>query len=670
MDRYISIRMVNIDHYLDDPGPMDRAFCPFSNTVLKKVPVIRIFGSTPSGQKACLHIHQSYPYFYVPFKLPSHNVEPEQIQREIFQFGNALNHAVSLAQGANQSGVNGDQNIAAITLVKGIPFYGYHSEPETYLKIHLLNPADKQRMADLLLKGVINNQIYQPYEAHIPYVLQFMMDYNLYGMNWVHLHPIIDSPTTVAQQQQKANSDNINNDNNDNEEKEKENVQLSLRFREPLFDEPKTILLSQTTINSNERSTSIYLNENEYFTSVTIPDELKWNKVGRTSYCELELDTTVMTIGNRLDLQQRNIHWNREVDVGDSKEKLINSLAGIWKDEANRRMARNESPTIPNTQQQDDILRDSNPKEWSSEETWRQLIDRYTSTINNKENLATSPSDAEEDNGLIYSSNIPTTFESVESLYPSQYYDIHRRQKVSHSSTMPPKVISNLSDWLQSQSSGSQQEQEQQQQVEHNLRVNESPYDIQAATPSRCRAWRDEGQAANNDNVNADKIHSLVRQQSSFQDDDITDEDILALARQLSEQEQEEQKEKEEQEQLEQQEGGEYHDDDFMWPSDSPFRKTPERKRLPQVQISYDDTENPDLFRPRKLDFHAEVAKIDARQKEAAQSSPFPRIDKENNISTTHTTIMNINENDNDRELQVSEIPPTPPRYLYIHKGY
>ena len=58
MERYISIRMVNIDHYLEDPGPMDRAFCPFSSTVLNKVPVIRIFGSTPSGQKACLHIHQ------------------------------------------------------------------------------------------------------------------------------------------------------------------------------------------------------------------------------------------------------------------------------------------------------------------------------------------------------------------------------------------------------------------------------------------------------------------------------------------------------------------------------------------------------------------------------------------------------------------------------------
>lgn len=54
----ISIRIVNIDHYLTEPGPFDRRFTPYSETPLEKVPVIRIFGSTPSGQKTCLHIHQ------------------------------------------------------------------------------------------------------------------------------------------------------------------------------------------------------------------------------------------------------------------------------------------------------------------------------------------------------------------------------------------------------------------------------------------------------------------------------------------------------------------------------------------------------------------------------------------------------------------------------------
>lgn len=30
-------------------------------------------------------------------------------------------------------------------------------------------------------------KILQPYEAHIPFILQFLIDFNLQGMNFVHL---------------------------------------------------------------------------------------------------------------------------------------------------------------------------------------------------------------------------------------------------------------------------------------------------------------------------------------------------------------------------------------------------------------------------------------------------------------------------------------------------
>ena len=34
--------------------------------------------------------------------------------------------------------------------------------------------------------GVIHGKIYQPHESHVSYILQFMMDYNLHGMNLVN----------------------------------------------------------------------------------------------------------------------------------------------------------------------------------------------------------------------------------------------------------------------------------------------------------------------------------------------------------------------------------------------------------------------------------------------------------------------------------------------------
>jgi len=38
--------------------------------------------------------------------------------------------------------------------------------------------------------GAVCNTIFQPHEAHIPYHLQFMIDYNLHGMNYIKLSAV------------------------------------------------------------------------------------------------------------------------------------------------------------------------------------------------------------------------------------------------------------------------------------------------------------------------------------------------------------------------------------------------------------------------------------------------------------------------------------------------
>ena len=63
------VRLNCLDHYQGTPTEFDPPV--FGNVHKKasalKVPVIRAFGSTPSGQKVCAHIHGAFPYLYVEY---------------------------------------------------------------------------------------------------------------------------------------------------------------------------------------------------------------------------------------------------------------------------------------------------------------------------------------------------------------------------------------------------------------------------------------------------------------------------------------------------------------------------------------------------------------------------------------------------------------------------
>lgn len=65
--------------------------------------------------------------------------------------------------------------------------YGYHKRQHQFLKIHFYNPLILKKACTLLQNGTVLNKIYQPHEAHIPYILQFMIDYNLHGMSFINV---------------------------------------------------------------------------------------------------------------------------------------------------------------------------------------------------------------------------------------------------------------------------------------------------------------------------------------------------------------------------------------------------------------------------------------------------------------------------------------------------
>ncbi|KAL0387487.1 UNVERIFIED_CONTAM: DNA polymerase zeta catalytic subunit [Sesamum radiatum] len=58
-----SVRIVSIDHYMAPPIPgFDVSYSSFHGGKVNEVPVIRIYGSTPAGQKTCLHVHHKLKY--------------------------------------------------------------------------------------------------------------------------------------------------------------------------------------------------------------------------------------------------------------------------------------------------------------------------------------------------------------------------------------------------------------------------------------------------------------------------------------------------------------------------------------------------------------------------------------------------------------------------------
>ncbi|XP_059350922.1 DNA polymerase zeta catalytic subunit-like isoform X2 [Daphnia carinata] len=175
----VSVRLVSADYYMSNPIPgLDIGYSTYRGLEVKKVPVIRVFGSTSTGHKVCLHVHGVFPYLYIPY---DGSAPPEQMGHQIVM---ALDKAINILQGQGNSSFH---HVFKAVLVSGIPIYGFHAKEHQLFKVYFYNPNTRKHSYDLLLNGAVLKKILQPCEAHIPFILQFLMDFNLQGMNFIHL---------------------------------------------------------------------------------------------------------------------------------------------------------------------------------------------------------------------------------------------------------------------------------------------------------------------------------------------------------------------------------------------------------------------------------------------------------------------------------------------------
>lgn len=182
----ISLRILYIDFYQTFPLQIHAQSTPFTtHQSLFKVPVIRIFGSTPQGHSCCLHVHQIYPYFYIPYHGSPHDFNT--LQNDIYQLGRSINRALAMVLDKPKDELDSHEFVASIILVKGIPFYGFHAGYQYFLKIYLLNPYLIGKLVSILENGGILGRPFQTFHSHLSFPLQFMIDFNLYGMDLLDL---------------------------------------------------------------------------------------------------------------------------------------------------------------------------------------------------------------------------------------------------------------------------------------------------------------------------------------------------------------------------------------------------------------------------------------------------------------------------------------------------
>jgi DNA polymerase zeta len=105
-----SVRIVNADLYTASPIPgLDLTYSSFRESKVTKVPIIRIFGATPNGQKTCLHIHGVFPYIYIPYD------GSQPTDKYLKQFATSVDFAVHVSLGKASSST---RHVHEIIIVK------------------------------------------------------------------------------------------------------------------------------------------------------------------------------------------------------------------------------------------------------------------------------------------------------------------------------------------------------------------------------------------------------------------------------------------------------------------------------------------------------------------------------------------------------------------------
>uniref|UniRef100_A0A915PKT3 DNA polymerase n=1 Tax=Setaria digitata TaxID=48799 RepID=A0A915PKT3_9BILA len=167
------MRNVTCDYYLEKPNGFNRQYLHTT----AKVPIIRMFGILETGQKCCVHVHGVFPYMIIR---TGAQFTPEFASLLRNKIGAIISNCNSRLK------FNADLAIYDIRSITARSLYGYYKNDENFVQILCYSPVQLKILADALQKEARRNSIFQVYESHVPYILQFFIDHSICGMDLVN----------------------------------------------------------------------------------------------------------------------------------------------------------------------------------------------------------------------------------------------------------------------------------------------------------------------------------------------------------------------------------------------------------------------------------------------------------------------------------------------------
>uniref|UniRef100_A0A672G6Q5 DNA polymerase delta catalytic subunit n=1 Tax=Salarias fasciatus TaxID=181472 RepID=A0A672G6Q5_SALFA len=172
-------QQIDLDHY------MGETVAGMPGQSQGKVPIIRMFGVTDSGNSVCCHIHGFAPYFYVPAPSGFTSADLSEFKRE-------LNSVVLKDMRSNKDNISTTVLAVDITRKESMYMYGYHGRKiMDFLRITMAMPrlvAPAKRLLEMGFKfGHHPSHSYQSFEANIDFEIRFMVDSDVVGCCWIEL---------------------------------------------------------------------------------------------------------------------------------------------------------------------------------------------------------------------------------------------------------------------------------------------------------------------------------------------------------------------------------------------------------------------------------------------------------------------------------------------------